>query len=392
MGQHIPVILLLSGVSLFLLVGLNYLAYFFLVLRNKGIPSYVKRIQTIQHEDHDLYEISIIVPTFEEAEVIRRKLENIAALDYPRERLRVLVVDDCSKDGTAELAETLLRKLQLNGKVIRTSRRIGLNASLNVAFEEVEDPLICITDVDVLLEQDSLKNAVTVLGKFGNAGGATGRLIPVFNRRNVTTESEESYRLFYDQAMLAESSLHSVFPGNGTLVVFKKSSLSRIPESYGSSDGDIVIGVIKGGNRFLYVPNAIVKEIVPDTLGQQRLQKVRRARRLIEVFLHNSDVLFNRQYGKFGRVIFPIKFMMHILSPILLLFGFALVILFAASVQYTMLYGVFILSLVAILGTLVVFSRIRSFVLSFVLHNLYLILGLLSLPRRSHLWKKVERE
>jgi cellulose synthase/poly-beta-1,6-N-acetylglucosamine synthase-like glycosyltransferase len=352
----------------------------------------MERIQTIQREDRDLSSISIIVPTFEEVGIIRRKLENIASLDYSKGKLRVIVIDDCSKDGTAELAEILLRDLRLNGRVVRTSERIGLNASLNVALKEVEDPLICITDVDVVLEQNSLKNAVTVLEKFGNVGGATGRLVPLFDKRNVTTRSEESYRLFYDQAMLAESSLHSVFPGNGTLIIFRKSSLPSIPKTYGSSDGNIVIGVIKAGQRFLYVPNAIVKEIVPDTLGEQRLQKVRRARRLIEVFLHNTDVLFNRQYGKFGRVIYPVKFMMHVLSPMFLLVGFISMIFLVATMRYVLLNAVLGALLVAFLGTLVVSSGIRSFITSFVLHNFYLVLGLLSVPRRNHLWRKVERK
>jgi cellulose synthase/poly-beta-1,6-N-acetylglucosamine synthase-like glycosyltransferase len=242
------------------------------------------------------------------------------------------------------------------------------------------------------LERDSLKNSVAVLEKFENAGGATGRLIPLIDKRNVTTQSEKSYRLFYDQAMLAESSLHSAFPGNGTLIVFKKSSISSIPEAFGSSDGDIAMGVIKGGHRFLYVPNAIVKEFVPETLGQQRLQKVRRARRLIEVFIHNKDVLFSKRYGEFGRIVFPLKFLMLVLSPFFLLLGSVSVMLFVASIQNTMLYGIFSVLLIAFLGIIVVFSRIRAFVFSFVLHNLYLILGLLSLPRASHLWRKVERK
>ena len=108
--------------------------------------------------------------------------------------------------------------------------------------------------------------------------------------------------------MLGESSLHSAFPGNGPLIVFDKSKVnSPIPEYHGSTDGNIAMNIIKSGVRFVYVSNAVIFEPVPENLGQQRLQKVRRAQRLIQVFLHKKGVFFNKKYGKFGRVIFPLK-------------------------------------------------------------------------------------
>ena len=103
------------------------------------------------------------------------------------------------------------------------------------------------------------------------------------------------------------------------------------------------------------------KEIVPDTLGQQRLQKVRRARRLIEVLVHHTDVLFSKRNGEFGRIIFPMKFWMYIMSPTFLFLGFVSIVLYAASVQNTMFYVISTALLVALFSTLVVFSRTKAF-------------------------------
>ena len=266
---------LVLGLAFFLIAGLDYSLYTLLVLRSKRKTSYLERVNSFEKSISTMPYVSVIVSVFEEADVIRRKLENLAALDYPKDKLKVIVIDDDSKDGTAELAQAALHDLGLKGKVIRNPKRVGLNASLNIAIQNVEDMLICVSDADVLLDRDSLKNSVAVLEQFEGAGGVTGRLIPLLKEGNVVTRSEETYRVYYDRAMLAESSLHSAFPGNGTLLVFNKSLVPAIPETHGSSDGNIAIRIIKNGCRFLYVPSAEIREVVPETSSQQRLQKVR---------------------------------------------------------------------------------------------------------------------
>jgi len=92
------------------------------------------------------------------------------------------------------------------------------------------------------------------------------------------------------------------------------------------------MNIIKSGYRFIYIPDAVIVEPVPENIGQQRLQKVRRAKRLIQVFLHNSDVFLNKKYGKFGRIIFPLKFLMVAVCPLLMAIG---LIFFALSVVFS---------------------------------------------------------
>ena len=381
------------GISL----GVYGLYFLFVLRQNKAIFSFQNTLLKLQEENSSdeskLQDVSIIVSTYNEAKVIARKIENLSELNYPKQRMEIIVFDDSSSDGTADIAEKTIQERQLFGKVVRNSPRMGLNRSLNAAVTGARNNLICITDSDVLLEKNSLRNAVSVLQNFKDAGGVTGHIQPVFEGKGMAQATEISYRGFYHDSMLSESALHSAFPGNGPLIVYNKMETpSPIPADYGSTDGNIAMNIIKKGLRFIYVPNAIVYEPEAENLEDQRLQKVRRAKRLLQVFLHNMDIGFNQKYGYFGSRIFPLKLMMMSLSPILFLVGSILTALGIIFSQNLMIYA---LTGIMLIGALVVFSvskKLGSFFSSFVLHQLYLIAGLLQASRKSVFWKTIDRK
>jgi cellulose synthase/poly-beta-1,6-N-acetylglucosamine synthase-like glycosyltransferase len=392
-GLSSPGVLLLSiAILSFLIVLVTYLLYFTIIYRNTDhVTQYLTKLRALQQLTGALPKVSIIVSAYNEAKVIRRKIQNIAALDYPPEQIEVIVLDDCSQDATGDIAAHTLKEYRLNGRVIRTPTRLGLNQSLNHAFQEARHPYICVTDSDVTLETKALKNAVTVLAHFDDAGGVTGRIVPVHHQVGVATNSESDYRVYYDRSMLTESAFHSAFPGNGPLIIFKSFPHASIPVNYGATDANIVMNVIKQGKRLLYIPNAIIYEPVPETLSQQRLQKVRRATRLIQAFIHNTDVFLNGVYGRFGQLIFPLKFLLHVLCPLLLVAGvlafIPFITLYASPVTQFIVAGLLGVAVVVVARS----RKIRSFVLSFLFHQIYLVLGLVSLPRQSRTWTTIDR-
>ncbi len=242
-----------------------YMAYFFLVLKNTNSTKKLQNELSIaQDSSLDLVPVSIIVNTFNEAKVIGRKLNNISKLNYPQNKIEVLVIDDASSDGTADLAKDAMRESNLSGRVIENPKRIGLNRSLNIAMAEAKNNFVCITDSDVMLEKESLRRSVNVLMNMENVGGVTGKIDPVYEGDGVAQLNESAYRGFYDKSMLGEASIHSAFPGNGPLIVFDKSVVpSTIPVDYGSTDGNVAMNIIKSGHRFVYIPNAVILEPVP---------------------------------------------------------------------------------------------------------------------------------
>lgn len=390
-------ILGIVGFSLLTFVALVYALYFHLVLRNKkSIGTFAKSIDASQLEltsDSNLANVSVIISTYNEAKVIARKIRNISQLNYPKNHLEIIVYDDSSSDQTGDIADRAFKDNALYGKVIRSTSRIGLNRSLNAAVSEARHNLVCITDSDVLLEKNALRNAVKVLEQYEGAGGVTGHVQPVFEGEGVAQSSESSYRGFYHKSMLAESSLHSAFPGNGPLIVFDKSKVPhKIPQDFGSTDGNIAINVIRQGLRFIYVPNSTVYEPSAENLEEHRLQKVRRAKRLLQVFIKNRDIAFNKKYGRFGSTIFPLKMLMMAICPLLIFLSVIFLILFVLLSQNIIFHAIsgtiIVLGLVSVIAS----KRAAGFLSSFILHQGYLVVGLFSSFRKSVYWKTIDRK
>jgi cellulose synthase/poly-beta-1,6-N-acetylglucosamine synthase-like glycosyltransferase len=380
---------------MFSIVAAVYGLYFrFILGQKKQISSFVDSLLSFQNSNNTIFpSVSVIVSTFNEAKVIGRKIENISELNYPKDKLEVIVYDDASIDGTPEIAKKMLSEKMLDGNVVRNLNRIGLNRSLNAAVAQAKHNLVCVTDSDVLLEKDALKNSVSALQGFKNAGGVTGHIEPVFEGKGVAQNSERSYRGFYHESMLAESAVHSAFPGNGPLIVYDKTKIpSLIPKDYGSTDGNIAINIIRRGFRFIYVPNAVVFEPSPENLSQHRLQKIRRAKRLLQVFLNNSDISLDGKYGSFGKQIFPLKLLMMALCPILLLSSLSLFSIYIALSKDILLYGLTGTFLIGASISLISFKKAGSLISSFILHQLYLVIGLFSSFRKSVYWKTIDRK
>ncbi len=102
--------------------------------------------------------IAVLVPAFNEARVIARKIETLAAADYPRDRLRVVIGDDGSWDGTArEARRAASRNPALNVEVVAFAENRGKVAVLNELVAGSSEDLVVFTDASALLPENALR-------------------------------------------------------------------------------------------------------------------------------------------------------------------------------------------------------------------------------------------
>jgi len=386
-------ILLSVAIICFSLFVAIYGFYFLLVFKTSKKKEYLRLIEKALEKElavHELPNVSILVIAYNEEEVISRKLQNIAALDYPREKLEVILVDDCSTDKTAEIAQRMFNELNLAGKIVKNGERMGVNASCNRGVAESKGDLILPTDADVTVNNDALIKGVKILKHLKNLGGITGKIVPVSDDVTAAVLIEKSYRNFFDEMSLAESAIYSTFPGNGASTILKKSAFLPMP-SHGSTDGNISLTTIRRGLKFLYIPNILFYEPIAYKFNEQRRQKVRRAARLIKSTLANKDILFKGNYKSFGKVIFPLRFAMMVVCPLLFFIGVT-AILFAivfASVTLALLLT-FLFSFLTYLGVKTSVHKLNVFS-TFVIHQFYLLIGLFFSQKRTVVWRPPER-
>ena len=93
--------------------------------------------------------VTVIVPTYNEAKLIEKKLDNIAEQEYPRNKLEVIVVDSASTDKTPEkVREWVGKHPELNLKLIVEPVRKGKAHALNTALKHSQGEIVVIIDVD----------------------------------------------------------------------------------------------------------------------------------------------------------------------------------------------------------------------------------------------------
>ncbi|MFZ8793317.1 MAG: glycosyltransferase, partial [Acidilobaceae archaeon] len=93
--------------------------------------------------------VSIIVPTYNEAKLVRQKLDDIASQNYPKDLVEIIVVDSASTDGTVEVVKEWIADYRdVRAKLIEENVRRGKAHALNRALEATMGDVVVITDVD----------------------------------------------------------------------------------------------------------------------------------------------------------------------------------------------------------------------------------------------------
>lgn len=104
--------------------------------------------------------VDVVVPIYNEAATIAGKLQNLADLDYPRDRLRLLVVDGGSSDGTIQILSTFVKNNPRLDLDLVLTRLANKTAQLNRALHHTTAPWIMVTDADARMPADTLLRLV----------------------------------------------------------------------------------------------------------------------------------------------------------------------------------------------------------------------------------------
>jgi len=207
--------------------------------------------------------VALIVTAYNEESVIERRLENLRALDYPQERLRVVVTSDASSDRTEELAEAA------GAHVVRNTRG-GKVAAQNNAVRQVDAEIVAFSDANCTWAADALR---TLVRSFADPDVAY-----VCGRLNITNDdgrNKEGVYWRYELAVrAAESRLDSVTGGNGSIYAVRRSDYVDVDPRFGH-DLSLPYLMVQRGKRAVYEPEAHAYEKATPTTEDEYRRKVR---------------------------------------------------------------------------------------------------------------------
>jgi cellulose synthase/poly-beta-1,6-N-acetylglucosamine synthase-like glycosyltransferase len=208
--------------------------------------------------------VSLIVPAYDEEEVIAEKVADALALDYPRERLQIVVASDGSADATAERARAagadLVLELPPGGKV----------AALNAAAEKASGEVLAFSDANSAWAPDALTQLVAPFAdpEVGYVCGQVRFLDPGGDNL------EGAYWRYEMAVREMESALAGVTGGNGAIYAVRRDAYIPLAPS-GSHDLSFPFAFAKRGLRSLYAPAARAEEKMVPTLEGEFARKRR---------------------------------------------------------------------------------------------------------------------
>jgi len=327
--------------------------------------------------------ISLIIPTYNEASVIRKKIENTQRIDYPEDKLQIILVDSASTDGTLAVCEDFLEKnnLRFPIRLLHEGRRMGKSHALNKALEYAQGEIIAISDADSFWEPNTLRKTVPFFAD-PSVGAVTGREELINLERTIHTLSEGLYRKFYYTLRLGESKVHSTLIFQGELSLYRKSALEKFEDRAGySDDTGTVVDIVSRGYRCIFTPEAVFHDTAAYSLYGRLVLKSRRAQHLVAGIIGSLKLKAQRRLPLSSAIVL-FNFYMHIISPLLLVFTAFIVVLYLGTFWY----------LIPLVVLPLLFEKSRVFVISYLTSNLALIIGLIRhfVGKKEVTWRKIE--
>jgi cellulose synthase/poly-beta-1,6-N-acetylglucosamine synthase-like glycosyltransferase len=212
--------------------------------------------------------LSLIIAAHDEEAVIAAKVQNALGLDYPRERLELIVACDGCSDATAALAR------QAGADVVLELPRGGKIRAQDAAVERAVGEIVAFSDANSLWDPDAARTLVRAF-EDPRVGYACGQVRFQQAARGAGASNQEGIYWRYELAVRElESRLSSITAGNGAIYATRRESYMVVDPIMGH-DLSLPFNMVKRGLRAVYVPGARASEKMVPSLGGEFARKRR---------------------------------------------------------------------------------------------------------------------
>lgn len=247
--------------------------------------------------------VTIIVPCWNEENTVSKTIHSLLSLDYPKNKLKIMIIDDGSTDKTWER----IQKFKNNPQVeVYTKTNGGKYTALNFGISKLSSDLVGCLDADSYVHKDALKH---IIMQFENkeimAVAPSVKLWQPKGPLQLLQKVEYGFGIFtrkmfyYMQAVYITPGPFSIFRTN----VFKE--LGGYRHAHNTEDIEIALRMQKNNYKIAHAHNAMVYTVPPDTLRKLLKQRVRWSYGFIKNAEDYREMFFRRKYGNLGVFILP---------------------------------------------------------------------------------------
>jgi cellulose synthase/poly-beta-1,6-N-acetylglucosamine synthase-like glycosyltransferase len=261
--------------------------------------------------------VSVVTATHNEENIIKKKIDNLLATNYPKQKIELIFADDSS-----DLTPSIIKEYSLkypNIHLIEFNKRMGYSPSMFAGVNASKGNIIVLSDAGSFHDGDTVSNLVRHFSD-PMIGAVSGKDI-ILNTDEGVGNSEAFYLRILDLVRIAETNMDSTFYFKGEASAVRKNLISDLEDVSAAFDTATALSIRKKGYKTIFDPDAKFYEYAPKMRSERIKQKTTRAAHWIKILLSFRNMAFNNKYGKFGMLTMPANFGMLMVSPVSIFLG-----------------------------------------------------------------------
>jgi cellulose synthase/poly-beta-1,6-N-acetylglucosamine synthase-like glycosyltransferase len=287
-----------------------FLSMYFQVLL---LISFFENKEKIKNEEHHLLThfptVTVAVPCWNEAKTIGGTIESLLSLEYPKDKVHIVIVDNNSTDNTQEIVAKYQAAYPQQITIMKEEKQ-GKHNAVNAALASSTSDLFGCLDADSYVAPRTLKTIVS----YFDADSSVMAVTPCIHIRHPKTFIQRMQAIEYLMGVFLRKSfgqLDAIQVTPGPFSIFRKDVFGVIGayrKAHNTEDYEITLRMHKAHLKIVNSHKALVYTVGPATAAGFFYQRLRWARGFLENSLDYKELFFKKEYGNFGMFTLPLSF------------------------------------------------------------------------------------
>ena len=252
----------------------------------------------------DLPAVTIIVPCYNENKTLSATIKSLLDLNYPKEKLHIMAVDDGSTDNTMQALQEFAGNPQVE---IIHKENGGKHTVLNMGIQRSKTDFVGCLDADSYVSKDAL---LRIIKRFNDP--EVMAVVPSMHIHKARTPIQKMQKVEYTlgvfwRSILAE--LNSLYVTPGPFSIFRKSVFDKVGlyhKAHNTEDMEMAMRLQSHGCKIVCANDAVVHTSSPHTIPKLYKQRVRWTSGFLQNLRDYKKLVFNTKHGHLGTLVLPV--------------------------------------------------------------------------------------
>lgn len=266
----------------------------------------------------ELPKVTIAIPAYNEEETLTETVNSVLTLEYPQDKLQIIIINDGSKDKTLQIAQHLSKKNP--GRItLLNQQNQGKAKSLNNALDITTGKYFACLDADSTVEKKTLLHQINTLTNAPPNTGASTPILLIKNPQNTIQKLQAMEYLISAFIQRIMTTIDCLFVTQGPFSVYNTQIIKKIggfSDKTVTEDQEIAYRLQANQYKITQSPQAKVYTNAPKTIKELYYQRKRWYYGGMQCLNNYKKLIFNPKYGDFGMFQLPLNLTFYLIAII----------------------------------------------------------------------------